>query len=83
MLDKIKKRILSICLTSRKEVNMKYLVNENCIGCGLCNATCPDIFLMTEDGTAEALDVETDAANEDSAQEAMHGCPVDAIEERE
>lgn len=57
---------------------MKYFVNDNCIGCGLCVGTCPDIFEMTEDGVAQAQDVETD---DPAAQDAMEGCPVDAIEE--
>ena len=29
---------------------MKYAVDENCIGCGLCNATCPEVFSMTDEG---------------------------------
>ena len=35
---------------------MKYRVNENCIGCGLCNATCPEVYSMTEEGTAKAIE---------------------------
>lgn len=23
---------------------MKYYVNENCIGCGMCNGICPAVF---------------------------------------
>lgn len=57
---------------------MKYHVNEACIGCGLCVGTCPDVFEMTDNGTAMALDVDTE---DPAAQEAMDGCPVSAIEE--
>ena len=59
---------------------MKFHVNENCIGCGLCNGTCPDVFEMTDGGTAQALDIEVDGATADSAIEAMDSCPVSAIE---
>lgn len=58
---------------------MKYYVNDNCIGCGACEATCPEVFELNGDGVAVAKDVDT--ANP-AAKEAMEGCPVDAIEER-
>lgn len=58
---------------------MKYFVNENCIGCGLCVGTCPEIFEMTDDGVAHARDVET---SDPQANEAMENCPAEAIEER-
>ena len=34
---------------------MKYIVNEGCIGCGLCEATCPEVFSMSDAGTAVAI----------------------------
>lgn len=57
---------------------MKYRVNENCIGCGLCEAVCPEVFRLNGDQAA-ARDVDTDAPE---AVDAMQGCPVQAIEER-
>lgn len=60
---------------------MKYRVNENCIGCGLCNATCPEVYSMTEEGTAKAIEQDVPQEAQDSAKEAMESCPVDAIEE--
>ena len=33
---------------------MKFHVNADCIGCGLCVSTCPEVFTMTDGGTAAA-----------------------------
>ena len=34
---------------------MKYYVNENCIGCGLCESVCPEVFSLSDDGVAVAI----------------------------
>ena len=60
---------------------MKYRVNEECIGCGLCAGTCPEVFSMNDDGVAVAVETEVLAEALDSAAEAKDGCPVGAIEE--
>ena len=59
---------------------MKARVNENCIGCGLCVSTCPQVFEMTDEGVARAQE---DALAPDvvgAALDAQSGCPVNAIE---
>ena len=61
---------------------MKYFVNEECIGCGLCNGLCPKVFYMNQEGVVEAVDQEVDADDVLSANDAMNSCPVRAIEER-
>lgn len=61
---------------------MKYFVNDSCIGCGLCNGICPEVFIMAETGMAEAADQQVPAELEAAAQEAMEGCPVQAIEQQ-
>ncbi|GAA0127168.1 ferredoxin [Clostridium sp. CTA-19] len=59
---------------------MKAVVNQDeCIGCGLCPATCPEVFEMGDDGKAHATVDEVPNGAEDSAKEAAEGCPTSAI----
>lgn len=60
---------------------MKYFVNENCIGCGLCPSICPEVFAMSETGQAVASGNDVEPENMDKAREAAESCPVSAIEE--
>ena len=61
---------------------MNAKVNENCIGCGLCNSICPEVFAMTDEGVATAKnEIATDL--EDSVHQAADSCPLDAIEVEE
>lgn len=59
---------------------MKFVVNDNCIACGLCTGICPDVFTLDGD-IAHAADDNVEGATEKKAREAMKSCPVDAIEE--
>ena len=56
-----------------------FTVNENCIGCGVCAATCPDVFDLNADGLAENILGEVPAELEADAEAAMGACPVGAI----
>lgn len=59
---------------------MKAIVDqEGCIGCGMCVATCPEVFGFGEDGTAVANGQLTDA-NFASAESARSACPVAVID---
>lgn len=58
---------------------MKAVVDENtCVGCELCVAACPEVFVM-DGGLAKVKVDEVPAEAEDACREAAQGCPVDAI----
>ena len=60
-------------------VAMKARVNEGCISCGACVATCPEVFRFDENDLAVAYADVTDET-ETQAKEARDGCPVDVID---
>lgn len=60
---------------------MTYFVNEGCIGCGLCEGICPEVFTMNDSGVAVAIDAEVPEGAEERAAEAKEGCPAGVIEE--
>lgn len=59
---------------------MKFRVNENCIGCGLCVSICPQVFTLGDIGMAQAESGDINPAYESGALLAQDDCPVDAIE---
>ena len=63
---------------------MKFFVDQDeCIGCGMCETICPDVFSMNDDNVSEAI--EGDVAEEfiDAALEAEESCPVSCISHQE
>ncbi len=62
---------------------MKYIVDDGCIGCGVCEATCPEVFTMNDMGVAEAIDDDVPEELEEMAAEAQASCPVDVILEED
>lgn len=49
---------------------MKYRVNDQCIGCGLCAGICPEVFSMTDEGVAKAIETDVPPESEAAATEA-------------
>ena len=61
---------------------MKLEVNKDlCIGCGMCEGGCPEVFRIEDDGRSTVImDELTDEVKED-ALDMMDGCPTGAIKE--
>ena len=58
---------------------MKFNVDQElCIGCGLCESICPEVFKLENDKSQVILDPVPDA-QQAAALDAEDGCPVDAI----
>ena len=58
---------------------MRALVDKDtCIGCGLCEGTCPEVFRINEEGTAETY-ADTTNENHEAVLVAAEGCPTGAI----
>ncbi|MBQ6903248.1 MAG: ferredoxin [Lachnospiraceae bacterium] len=60
---------------------MRYVVQDGCIGCGVCASTCDAVFSIGDDGLAHATDADVPDAARASAAEAKEGCPVGVIQE--
>lgn len=59
---------------------MKTNVDKDlCIGCGLCENICPDVFEMKDDGLSHVKINPVPAEHEECTLEAESECPVDAI----
>ncbi len=56
-----------------------FIDRENCIACGLCEQTCPEVFAMAEDGLAKVIADNVPAALIDLAVAAAESCPTSII----
>jgi len=51
---------------------------DKCIGCGLCESICPEVFEMGKDEKPKIKDAKACKGNE-KCREAADSCPVQAI----
>lgn len=59
---------------------MRVTVDEDrCRGHGVCCATCPEVFALTDDGFSEVLSPEVPAGLEPAVRAAADSCPERAI----
>jgi ferredoxin len=55
-----------------------YIVEEECIACGACEESCPEVFKLN-DSLGFAQVINPGGAPEDKIQEAVDVCPVQCI----
>jgi ferredoxin len=59
---------------------MKPVVDPDlCIGCGLCEDICPEVFQLWDDGLAHVIAENPDPELLADIQDAIASCPVEAI----
>ena len=59
---------------------MKVIVDENkCIGCGACQAMCPNVFEFNDEGIMEVINEDIEDTLKEDVVDAKENCPVDAI----
>ncbi|GAA5054907.1 ferredoxin [Nocardia callitridis] len=54
--------------------------DDSCCGHGVCVGLCPQVFALTDDGYAEAVDAEIPTQWEAAVTEAIARCPEQAIQ---
>jgi ferredoxin len=62
------------------KIKMVKVNREKCIGCGMCQALCPEVFEL-EDGKAKVKNNVDVKKYKDCIKEAKESCPMQAIEE--
>jgi ferredoxin len=53
--------------------------HEECIGDGICEQICPEVFELREDGLAYVINESPDDSLQSKIEEAIEECPTSAI----
>ncbi len=56
------------------------IVEDLCIGCGICETICPEVFELRDDGLAYVIDESPSDDLKEAVEEAVEACPSEAIE---
>ncbi|MBW1980750.1 MAG: ferredoxin [Deltaproteobacteria bacterium] len=60
-------------------MSRRVVVNENeCIGCGTCEALCPEVFRLNEEKEKSEV-IKAQGGPEDCIEDAIDSCPAEAI----
>ncbi len=55
-----------------------YIDEDECIGCGLCEEICPEVFKLNEEADKAEV-IKPEGGPEELIEEAIGTCPVDCI----
>jgi ferredoxin len=65
-------------MTRRGSMAKSVVIDQDeCISCGACVDSCPDVFQLNDDNLAEVYN--PDGASEEEIQDAIDSCPVSCI----
>jgi len=65
---------------TKNNVDGKYYVDKNCIGCGVCANEAPENFTLSDDNSYAFVKKQPDSEKETEVSEnALESCPVNAI----
>lgn len=53
--------------------------HDECIGDGICEEICPEVFELRDDGLAYVINEEPEDDLDDKIEEAVEECPTSAI----
>ncbi|MCH8927904.1 MAG: ferredoxin [Candidatus Marinimicrobia bacterium] len=63
-------------------MSIPYVDKKVCIGCGTCEAICPQVFKVNDEALADVIEADFEAHKE-AIDEAIEACPVDCISWKE